>query len=53
MTTPDTSNIEKGLPIGTEAPIIDTFDVFENKIILTELYKNYRGIFLDFSRGAW
>lgn len=53
MTTKHSSNNEKGLPLGTIAPSINTTDVFENEINLTELYKEHRGVFLDFSRGAW
>ena len=53
MLTEHSSNNEKGLPVGTKAPLINTIDVFEKKISFTELYKEHRGVFLDFSRGAW
>lgn len=53
MTTDHSSNNEKGLSVGTTAPSINTTDVFETKINLEELYTDHRGIFLDFSRGAW
>ncbi|MHA1913136.1 MAG: hypothetical protein ACW986_01855 [Promethearchaeota archaeon] len=53
MTEEHGSNPEKGLHEGTKAPLLDTNDVFENKINSEDLYREYRGIVLDFSRGAW
>lgn len=53
MTIEHTSNEEKGLPVGSKAPKIKTVDVFENDFDLTALTQKYRGIVLDFSRGAW
>jgi len=53
MTEEHTSNSEIGLSLGTKAPIIDTNDIFENKINLTTLLQNYQGVLLDFFRGAW
>ncbi|MBY8991182.1 MAG: hypothetical protein KGD58_10555 [Candidatus Lokiarchaeota archaeon] len=53
MTTERHLDSEKGLLIGTKAPFINTSDVFEKKIDFSLLFKEYRGIFLDFSRGAW
>ena len=53
MTTERISSTEKGLHIGVKAPLINTTDVFEKKINFIELFTEYRGIFLDFSRGAW
>jgi len=47
------SNPEFGLSIGTIAPIIDTKDVFENPINSTEMFRENRGIIVDFFRGAW
>ena len=47
------SNPEFGLPKGTLAPVINTKDVFENIINLTELLRDNRGIIVDFFRGAW
>ncbi len=44
---------ELGLPIGTIAPVINTKDVFENTVNLTELLRDNRGIIVDFFRGAW
>ena len=53
MTEEHGSNPEKGLSVGTIAPLIDTNDVFENIIRSKDLFQEYRGIVLDFSRGAW
>jgi hypothetical protein len=53
MNGEQSSNPEKGLSEGTKAPVIDTNDVFEKKINSKDLYREYRGIILDFSRGAW
>jgi hypothetical protein len=50
---PETSNSGDRLPIGTKVPIIDTVDVFNNKINLTELLQTNRGLIIDFHRGAW
>ncbi|MFW9880339.1 MAG: hypothetical protein ACFFG0_45270 [Candidatus Thorarchaeota archaeon] len=47
------SNPEKGLPIGSKAPIIEKNDVFENPINFLDLINNNRGVLLDFSRGSW
>jgi hypothetical protein len=38
MTTERTSNTERGLLIGTKAPLLNTTDVFEKKINFTELF---------------
>jgi hypothetical protein len=53
MTGEQNLNPEKGLPEGINAPLINTKDVFGHRINSEELYKEYRGIVLDFSRGAW
>ncbi|MFX1326205.1 MAG: hypothetical protein ACFE8N_14740 [Promethearchaeota archaeon] len=53
MTIEHISNEEMGLPVGSKAPIIKTVDVFENNFDLSTITKKYRGIVLDFSRGAW
>lgn len=44
---------EKGLDIGTNAPIIDTNDILGNKINTREILKEYNGILIDFFRGAF
>ncbi|MHA2390585.1 MAG: hypothetical protein ACXAEX_01335 [Promethearchaeota archaeon] len=53
MTSENTLNTKKGLPIGTNAPMIETIDVFEIEFNLTKLAQKHHGILLDFSRGAW
>ncbi|MHA2005866.1 MAG: hypothetical protein ACXABO_00015 [Promethearchaeota archaeon] len=50
---PETSDSKERLLIGTKVPIIDTVDVFGNKINLVELLENHNGLLLDFHRGAW
>ena len=47
------SDSEKGLQIGSKAPMIDTVDIHGNKINLTELLQENRGLLIDFFRGAW
>ncbi|MHA2288023.1 MAG: hypothetical protein ACXABG_04470 [Promethearchaeota archaeon] len=47
------SESEKGLQIGSKAPMIDTVDIHGNKINLTELITENRGLLIDFFRGAW
>jgi len=53
MTEEHISNPEKGLLLGSEAPMINKNDVFENAVDFINLIQNNRGILLDFSRGAW
>jgi hypothetical protein len=47
------SHSEKGLSIGVKAPMIDTVDIHGNKINLTNVLQEYRGLLIDFFRGAW
>jgi len=47
------SNSEKGLKTGIMAPMIDTFDIHGEKINLTDVLQEYRGLLIDFFRGAW
>ena len=53
MSEENISSPEFGLLIGTIAPVINTKDVFENIINLTELLRDNHGIIVDFFRGAW
>ena len=53
MTEEHISNPEKGLPLGSKAPMIEKNDVFENPVNFLNLIQNSRGVLLDFSRGAW
>ncbi|MFX0080821.1 MAG: hypothetical protein ACFE94_03615 [Candidatus Hodarchaeota archaeon] len=43
----------KGIDTNIEAPQIDTVDIYENKINLSELLKEYDGVLIDFFRGNW
>ena len=47
------SNSEKGLLRGTKAPMIDIVDIYGNIINLTSILSNYRGLLINFFRGAW
>lgn len=53
MTELHISTPNKGLPIGTKAPMIDTEDIDGDSINLTELLKKYNGVLLDLFRGSW
>jgi hypothetical protein len=53
MTEVHISTPNKGLPIGTKAPMIDTEDIDGDNINLTELLKKHKGILLDLFRGSW
>jgi hypothetical protein len=53
MTDLHISTQNKGLQMGTKAPMIDTEDIDGDKINLTSLIKNYAGVLLDFFRGSW
>jgi len=47
------SNSEKGLQIGSKAPMIDTTDIYGNSINLTKILQENRGLLIDFFRAAW
>ncbi len=47
------SDSEKGLLVGSQAPMIDTVDIYGKIINLTDVLRNYRGLLIDFFRGAW
>ncbi len=47
------SHSEKGLQIGSKAPMIDTVDIYGNSINLTSILSKNRGLLIDFFRGAW
>ena len=53
MTETHISTPNKGLTIGSKAPIIDTKDIFDNEINLNNLLEKYRGVMLGFWRGNW
>ena len=47
------SDSEKGLLVGSQAPMIDTVDIHGNQINLTDILQENRGLLIDFFRGAW
>ncbi len=53
MTEEHISNEKKGLSLGVNAPIIETRDIYNSDINLTNLLQKYNGILIDFFRGAW
>jgi hypothetical protein len=53
MSDKEPSNSDERLPLDTNAPMIDTVDVFNNEINLTKILKENRGVIIDFHRGAW
>ncbi len=53
MSDKEPSNSDERLPLDTNAPMIDTVDVFNNEINLTEILKENRGVIIDFHRAAW
>lgn len=44
---------EKGLPIGTEAPLFETTDIFGDDVDLKKILGENDFILIDFFRGAW
>ncbi|MFW9876138.1 MAG: hypothetical protein ACFFG0_23800 [Candidatus Thorarchaeota archaeon] len=42
-----------GIDTNLKAPQIDTVDIYENQISLSELLKEYDGVLIDFFRGNW
>jgi hypothetical protein len=53
MSDRGTSNSEERLPVDTDAPIIETVDVFEDEVNLLEILNENRGVIIDFHRAAW
>ncbi len=43
----------KGIDINIEAPQIDTVDIYDNKVNLSNLLIEYNGVLIDFFRGNW
>ncbi len=53
MTEEHSSNTVNRLSIGTKAPMIDTIDVFDKAINLTNIAQENRGVIIEIFRGAW
>jgi len=53
MTETHISTPNKGLTIGTKAPIIKTKDIYDNDINLDNLLEKNRGVMIEFWRGNW
>jgi hypothetical protein len=53
MTELHISTPNKGLPIGSKAPLIDAQDIDGNDIKLANLLINNHGVLIDFFRGGW
>ena len=53
MSDKETPKSEERLPLEADAPLIETIDVFNNEINLTEILKEKNGVIIDFHRGAW
>jgi hypothetical protein len=53
MTELHISTPNKGLPLGTKAPMIDTKDIDGDNVNLTKLLKKHNGVLLDLFRGSW
>ncbi len=53
MTDLHISTQNKGVQIGTKAPMIDTDDIDGDKVNLTKLLRKHNGVLLDFFRGSW
>jgi hypothetical protein len=54
MSTEHTYPDDKGsLPLGSRAPKINGKDTEGNKIRLDKILNEYKGLLIDFFRGAW
>lgn len=53
MTDVDEPSRPSGLSVGNKAPIINTEDIYGNKINLSKLLETYDGVMIDFFRGNW
>ena len=42
-----------GLSVGSNAPTINTQDIYGNEINLNKLLEEYDGVLIDFFRGSW
>ena len=42
-----------GINIHTIAPQIDTVDIYDKPVNLSNLLKDYAGVLIDFFRGNW
>jgi len=42
-----------GIDINVKAPQIDTVDIYDNPINISEFLKNFDGVLIDFFRGNW
>ena len=43
----------KGLSLHTQAPLINTVDIFSNPVNLSNLIQNHNAVLIDFFRGTW
>ncbi len=53
MTNLHISTPNKGLQIGTKAPVIETEDIDRDTVNLIRLLEKHNGVLLDFFRGSW
>ena len=53
MTEQHISTPNKGLPLGTKAPMIDADDIDGERVNLNELLEKHDGVLLDLFRGSW
>ena len=43
----------KGINVNSRAPPINTVDIYDNPINISNLLKEYNGVLIDFFRGNW
>jgi hypothetical protein len=53
MTNLHISTPNKGLELGTRAPVIETEDIDGDNVNLIKLVDKHDGVLLDFFRGSW
>ncbi|KKM95133.1 hypothetical protein LCGC14_1191250 [marine sediment metagenome] len=53
MTNLHISTPNKGLQLGTKAPVIETEDIDGDSANLIKLLEKHNGVLLDFFRGSW
>jgi len=49
----DKTQRPRGLTLHSQAPIINTVDIYNNPVNLENLLKNHNGVLVDFFRGTW
>lgn len=53
MTTNNDTIRPKGLSLHSQAPLINTVDIYNKPVDLVNLLQIFNGVLIDFFRGTW